>query len=106
MEVEHQNLYGGFGIVRIDIVDLHLVPPFVSVLQYKLDPTASIGLHQHQMDSSVMICTAGEGTVVINGEPSTLTVHGTATVPRQAQVSIQNASNEDTFEFWMVRARR
>ena len=106
MEVEHQNLYGGTGIVRIAIVDIHLEPPYVSVLHYKVEPNASIGLHQHQMDSSVLICTAGEGTVVINGSTSTLTVHGTVMVPRRAQVSIHNILHGDTFEFWMVRARQ
>ena len=105
MEVEHQNLYGGSGIVKIAVVDLDLVPPFQSVLQYKLAPTASIGLHQHQVDSALLICTSGQGTVVMNKAPSTLTENDTVMIPCRAQISIHNTSDGENFEFWMIRVR-
>ena len=105
MEVEHQNLYGGSGIVKITVVDLHLVPPFQSVLQYRIAPTASIGLHQHQVDSALLICTSGQGTVVMNKEPSTLIENDTVMIPRRAQLSIHNTSDDENFVFWMIRGR-
>ena len=105
MEVEHQNLYGGSGIIRIAIVDVKLVSPFKSVLRYKVEPLASIGLHQHQRDNTLLICTSGEGTVMVNGVSSVLVVHSTIMVPCKAQVSIHNPSDSETFEFWMVRGR-
>lgn len=105
MEVDHQNLYGGSGIVKITVVDVQLVPPFQSVLQYKLTPTASIGLHQHQVDSALLICTAGQGTVVMNQASSDLTENDTVMIPCRAQVSIHNTLEDGTFEFWMIRVR-
>ena len=106
MEVEHQNLYGGSGIIRIAIVDVELVSPFKSVLRYKVEPVASIGLHQHQVDSTLLICISGQGTVVVNGSSFVLVAHETLMVPCKAQVSIHNPSDGETFEFWMVRGRK
>jgi len=106
MEVEHQNLYGGSGIIRIAIVDVELVSPFKSVLRYKVEPRASIGLHQHQIDSALLICTSGQGTVVVNAASSVLVANSIIMVPCKAQVSIHNLSDGETFEFWMVRGRK
>ena len=105
MEVEHQNLYGGLGIVKITIVDVDLVSPFESVNHYKVEPRASIGRHQHQVDSTLLIVTFGVGEIIINGTVSILSAQDTVMIPRQAQVSLQNISESDVFAFWIVRGR-
>lgn len=105
MEVEHQNLYGGLGIVKITIVDADLLSPFESVNHYKVEPKASIGRHQHQVDSTLLIVTSGVGEIIINGIVSVLSAQDTVMIPRQAQISLQNTSDTDAFAFWIVRGR-
>jgi len=105
MEVEHQNLYGGSGIVKISVIETQHVAPFVSVLLYKLQPNASIGLHQHQIDSTLLIGTSGFGSVCVNGVVHTTKTNDVLMIPCKAQVSMSNLSNTDEFSFWMIRGR-
>lgn len=105
MEVEHQNLYGGSGIVKISVTEDQPVSPFVSVLLYKLQPNASIGLHQHQVDTTLLIGTSGFGSVVVNGTNKRTQSNDVLMIPCKAQVSISNLSSEEEFAFWMVRGR-
>lgn len=105
MEVEHQNLYGGSGIVKISVIETQHVAPFVSVLLYKLQPNASIGLHQHQIDSTLLIGTSGSGTVSINGDTNQTKTNDVLMIPCKAQVSMNNLSDTDEFSFWMIRGR-
>ena len=105
MEVEHQNLYGGSGIVKISVIDAQVVAPFVSVLLYKLQPNASIGLHQHQVDSTLLIGTSGFGIVEVNGLKKCTQSNDVLMIPCKAQVSISNSSSDEEFAFWLVRGR-
>lgn len=105
MEIEHQNLYGGSGIVRISILDVELAPPFASVLLYTLEPLASIGLHQHQIDSTLLLCVAGQGYIHVDNEAKPVVQNEMVMIPCKAQVSIENLSKTDIFSFWMIRGR-
>ncbi len=105
IEIEHQNLYGGSGIVRMKMIDEPLSQPFKAVHLYTLDPLANIGLHQHPTESLLLLCREGAGTIEVNGESKILQPDSVVVVPRAATLTIANTSGTKSLAYWLVRAQ-
>lgn len=99
-------MYGGKGIIKISVFDFELIPPFVSVVMYKVYPNASIGLHQHQVDNTLLLCILGFARINMDGISTDLSAQDTVMIPCKSQLSIYNISDTEQFVFWLIKARQ
>ena len=105
MEIEHQNLFGGTGIVRIVIPEESPIDPFRSFKLYSLDPQAQIGKHQNQRDVTLLLGIDGSGSVIVNDTMIPMRKGSSISIPQKASLSIHNGSRQKPLQFWMICTR-
>ncbi len=67
----------------------------VRILRASLIPGASIGLHKHETNSEVIYIISGQGSVIMDGERSTITANSSTYCPKGHEHTLINDSNED-----------
>lgn len=71
------------------------------IMQGKLVPGASIGLHRHEGNSEIIFITKGEGKVLYNGEYEAVSAGSVHYCPMGQEHSLINDSGAD-LEFYAV----
>ena len=72
------------------------------IMQGRLEPGASIGLHTHTDNSEIILILEGKGKVLYNGKYSTLKKGDVHYCPMGSEHSLINDSNEDLKFFAVV----
>lgn len=72
------------------------------IMQGRLVPGASIGLHTHSTNSEIMYIVQGSGKVLCDGEYSTVSVGDVHYCPKGHEHSLINSGTEDLLFFAVV----
>lgn len=99
------SLFGGEGSVRVWA--LAPVPaPFTVALHCELDPGGRVGAHAQQSDDEIVIVTAGEGVLYVDGRAHPCVPGSLVALPLGARLEIDNASTTEPLVYLIVKARR
>lgn len=64
-----RDLFGGHGEVTVcDLLGRASAPPFSAVLDCTLVAGGRVGVHMQEHDPEIVVCTAGDGWVELDGE--------------------------------------
>tara|TARA_B110000037_G_scaffold212172_1_gene264600 strand:+ start:147 stop:467 length:321 start_codon:yes stop_codon:yes gene_type:complete len=103
MTFQQENLFGGNGIVEIESRLKEGSFPFSAILLCKLEACGSIGKHRQQRDSELVIGISGQGMITINSKTEELIVKTSVFVPFGAVLSIENKSETEPLEYWIIK---
>ena len=103
MTFQQENLFGGKGIVEIESLLKEGSFPFSAILHCTLEAGGSVGRHRQQRDPELVIGVSGQGTITINGKAHRLEVKTAIFVPFGAILSIDNGSETEQLEYWIIK---
>lgn len=91
------NFYGGEQSISAKMS----VDPLNKILLGKLEPGASIGLHEHKTSSEIIYFLEGEGTVLFDGHDEAVTAGACHYCPKGHKHSLMN-TGKSTLVFFAV----
>lgn len=104
-DVRHA-LFGGVGAVVVcDLVRERDVAPFAAVLSCVLAAGATVGRHRQTDADEIVVCLAGHGVFIVDGDVIEARPGVVAHVRLGAVLAIENASTEHTLDYLIVKAR-
>jgi quercetin dioxygenase-like cupin family protein len=99
-----ENLFGGNGEVLVESLPGTLCAPFSVALHCELSAGGTVGAHQQETESEIIIGLEGEAVLYIDGVRNAVTPGVVVALPLGACLEIDNASVELPFRYLIIKA--